>query len=109
MGELSIALVWHRRFSGGKAPDQAEAKTKRWILEPRMADFDLTLVRLDDEGRRHEVARSASRIDNVEYIRRRGTGSGSYRVEVSRTDKLDEPWDYALAWRIARSTRRKPQ
>ena len=46
------------------------------------------------------VARSVSRVDNVEHVYLKRLDAGTYDIEISRTDALSELWDFALAWRI---------
>jgi hypothetical protein len=97
VGELSLVLVWHRR--GGDLRD-GDRTNVYWLPRPRVADFDLELVRVDETHVTTTIAKSASRIDNVEHIYRTGAGAGRYRVTVSRRDRDEQPWDYALAWRV---------
>ncbi|MCC7193630.1 MAG: S8 family serine peptidase [Phycisphaeraceae bacterium] len=99
LAETSLMLVWNRRIDGRRVPDLMTGIT-RWNHSPRLADFDLRLVAIDDEGREKVLNESASSIDNVELIYRKNLPRGRYRIEVTRKDKLDEEWDYALAWRI---------
>ncbi len=96
-GELSLVLVWHRRVDDLRDVDRSNIY---WSPRPRVADFDLELVRVDEVHRTTAIAGSASRIDNVEHIHRTGVDAGLYRVNISRCDRYEELWDYALAWRI---------
>lgn len=99
LGETSLMLVWNRRIDGRRVPDLMTGAT-HWNHAPRLADFDLRLVALDDEGKEKALNESAGSIGNVELIYRMDLPRGRYRIEVTRKDKLDEAWDYALAWRI---------
>ena len=103
-GEVSIILTWHRRIDGRVVRDPESGRTG-WDDRPRLADFDLALVRLDDDGAAHTAAASRSRIDNVEHIYLTELPAGRYRLEVSRRDELAEAWDFALAWRFERPRR----
>jgi hypothetical protein len=99
LGEAALTLVWNRRVEGGPTRDLLTGRP-RWNTATRLADFDLRLFRADERGEESELAASASAIDNVEHIFLRELPRGRYRIEVSRKDTLDEPYDYALAWRI---------
>lgn len=113
LGEVSIMLVWNRRITGVTLHHPQTGKAL-WVGKPRLADFDLRLIRIrgagDDGGGRaggggaqslETLATSASSIDNVEHIYLTGLEPGEYVIEVQRqADGHDEPWDYALAWRV---------
>jgi Subtilase family len=100
MGEASIILTWHRRVAGMGGKKEAGERS-RWSGVPRTANLDLRLVHTDDVGDERELAVSRSRVDNVEHIYLKGLDAGRYRLEVSRVDRVyEEPWDYALAWRV---------
>lgn len=99
MAELSLVLVWHRRVRGFEdAAPSGQLPT--WSDEAAMANLDLAVMRRDDPERSRIIARSDSRVDNVEHIFLRSIEAGRYRIEVDRKDALDETWDYAIAWRI---------
>ncbi len=98
-GPVSVMLVWNRRIDGRQVTDLFTQRT-RWLDEPRLADFDLRLVHMDDQGQENMVAESASGIDNVEHLYTPSLASGRYTLTVSRKEALDEAWDYAVAWRI---------
>jgi hypothetical protein len=115
MGEASIILTWHRRITGLSSDGGDEAhvigepgNTSRtrasgggWVGVPRTADLNLRLIHTDEQGDEYDLAVSNSRIDNVEHIYLKDLAPGRYRLEVSRrTGVYDEPWDYALAWRV---------
>ncbi len=96
MGEASIILTWHRRVTG-VSPSGGDG----WAGLPRTADLNLRLIHTDDNGDEHDLAVSNSRVDNVEHIYLKNLEAGRYRLEVTRRDGVyDEPWDYALAWRV---------
>jgi hypothetical protein len=100
MGEASIILTWHRRITGVR-PDDKDGTRPNWYGAPRMTDLNLRLVHTDESGDENELAVSNSRIDNVEHIYLKHLDPGRYRLEVTRKDTVhDEPWDYALAWRV---------
>lgn len=100
MGEASIILTWHRRIGSVKT-DEAGGRGSIWYGLPRLADLDLHLYHTDENGDEHELAVSNSRVDNVEHIYLKHLDPGRYRLEVSRPEAIhDEPWDYALAWRV---------
>jgi len=101
MGEASIILNWHRRITGALADSENRGGSSSWYGAPRIANLNLRLMHTDDAGDEHELAVSKSRIDNVEHIYLKHLDPGRYRLEVSRIDHVhDEPWDYALAWRV---------
>lgn len=94
---LSIALAWHRRIAGQvvRVPQLGQDV---WINTPRLADFDLKLVMIDDAGVERIVGLSDSEIDNVEHLYFEQLPAGRYRLDVTRlTDEYDEPWTAALA------------
>ncbi len=114
MGEASIILTWHRRVTGMLSNDEGGGASGGnpggnsggggggWVGLPRTANLNLRLIHTDDAGDEHELAVSKSRVDNVEHIYLKNLDPGRYRLEVSRVDRVyDEPWDYALAWRVA--------
>lgn len=108
LGEFSVVLTWHRRIDGRSLAlenDTAADARALWHHEPRLADLDLRLLRVDDKGRTmSEYLVSASRIDNVEHLYLPALPAGRYALEVVRdaaADPMkDEPWTYALAWRL---------
>ncbi len=107
MGEASIILAWHRRIVGLSSGDDGEGASGGnpggggWVGLPRTADLNLRLVHTDDQGDEHDLAASNSRVDNVEHVYLKNLEAGRYRLEVSRPSGVyDEPWDYALAWRV---------
>ena len=105
VGEVSIMLVWHRRIDGRLVTDLLSGAEK-WLDLPRVADFNLRLLaqgsEREDRPSRDEVvvARSASKVDNVEHVYLNKLAAGQYRIEVARDDSHNEDWSYALAWRI---------
>ncbi|MEM7577057.1 MAG: S8 family serine peptidase [Planctomycetota bacterium] len=108
LGEFSVILTWHRRVDGRSLVLESETTGDRralWHHEPRMADLDLRLVRIDGAGRMmSEFSLSASRIDNVEHLYVPALPEGRYALEVFRDPAADpmrdEPWTYGLAWRL---------
>jgi hypothetical protein len=118
MGEASIILNWHRRIGGIKTDETRGAggtggtggaggirgvrgSGSIWYGLPRVANLNLRLYHTDENGDEHELAVSNSRVDNVEHIYLKHLDPGRYRLEVTRPEAIhDEPWDYALAWRV---------
>lgn len=105
LGPVSIMLTWHRRIDGRTIiamPRGASQPIRAWINAPRLADFDLRLIEVRDDGSERVMLHSASRIDNVEHLYLPVMLPGRYRLDVVRQpDDHDDPtWDYALAWRI---------
>ena len=100
--DVSVMLVWNRRIDGRQVTDLFTRKT-RWLDQPRLADFDLRLLRLNDQGNMETVEASASRVDNVEHIYLKHLPPGRYVIEVNRHDTLSEKWDYSIAWRFEES------
>ena len=82
-GEVSIMLVWNRRIDGRSLANLI-TKKERWLNFPRLADFDLRLVHLDDQGEKQVVEESSSTVDNVEHIYQKKLPAGRYLIEVTR-------------------------
>jgi hypothetical protein len=99
LGELSVILTWNRRIDGRRLTDVITGQT-RWIDAARLADMDLRLTRLDDQGHPQIVAESRSFIDNVEHIHLPLLPAGRYLLDITRKDGFPDPWDAALALRI---------
>jgi len=99
LGELSLILTFHRRIDGRYYTDTRSGR-ERCDTTPRLADFDLVLYRLDNEGRESVAAKSVSEIDNTEHIYLPKLPAGRYRIKVSRKDDREEAWEYAVAWRL---------
>ncbi len=99
MGELSAVLTWHRRIDGRVLQDILTSEP-RWVDTPRSAELSLSLVRLESDASQTVLDQSASRIDNVQHVYVKNLPAGRWRLVVQRTDRLDEAWDFALAWRI---------
>lgn len=95
--EASIMLVWHRHIDGRLLSDTRTRKTI-WIDTPSLADLDMQL--LDATGK--PVAEAATRGDNVEHIHLKNLPAGRYELEVTRADRADGNWRFALAWRMTR-------
>ena len=74
----------------------------KWSAAARMANLDLSLYRIKQDGSLKLISESTSKIDNNEHLFRRNVSRGRYRVVVSRKDRFDQPWDYALAWSMKR-------
>ncbi|MEM1445252.1 MAG: S8 family serine peptidase [Planctomycetota bacterium] len=108
LGEFSAVLTWHRRIDGRSLVLESKTTGQRralWHHEPRLADLDLRLIRIDGAGRTmSEYLLSASRIDNVEHLYVPALPAGRYALEVFRDASADpinnEPWTYAVAWRL---------
>lgn len=109
--ELCITVTWHRRVKiHGSQGAMRDPRTNQLILHPltqkpiykdtvKTANLNLAVVRLDGD----EVdilAKSLSRVDNVEHIYLKDLPAGDYTFNVSRYDQHDEDWDYAIAWRM---------
>ncbi len=102
LGPTQAVLTWHRRIDGRTGTSPVDGR-RLWLDMPRLANLDLRLIQLDEAGRRHVAAESASEIDNVELLHLPALEPGRYVLEVTRRDDgLDEAWDYALAWLIER-------
>ena len=99
LGEASVILTWHRRIYGRTERDPFTGED-RHVVGPRMANFDLALVRVDDDGQVETVAVSDGQVDNVEHVYIKQMPAGRYKLEVSRRDMLNEAWDFAVAWRL---------
>jgi len=105
LGPASVALVWNRRIDGRSVlavPPGAEEPVQAWVHTPRLADLDLRLLAVRDNGTLTTLATSASRVDNVEYLHLPVLEPGDYRIEVVRQpdDAPDPAWDFALAWHL---------
>ena len=103
-GETGIALVWHRRVLGGTAKlVNEDTGETRDIWNPGMfvPNLNLGLIRTNDDGSETMIAASTSKVDNIELIHLPKLDPGKYTLRIARTkDEADQPWDYALAWRI---------
>lgn len=96
--DAAVTLTWNRRIEPEVAINPYDKKAY-WIGLPRLADFDVRLVRVDGDSLQ-TIAASDSAIDNVEHLYLPTLEPGSYVLEVRRQpDGHDEPWTYALAWR----------
>jgi len=104
--EFSIILTWNRRIGSGGNIILRSGKVL-WDTTPRLANFNLELIHLDAAAGPATVEESISRVDNVEHIYRKRLGKGHYQLVVRRIDAINEPWEYALAWRSQPEGRRK--
>lgn len=104
LGTSIITITWHRRVDG-RTTRNLVTSGSLWLDIPRLADFDLQLVHIDDRGETHVIGTSQSTIDNVEHLHFPTLPAGRYRIEVTRKDELAEAWGYALAWRFERAGR----
>ncbi len=88
-GELAVVACWNRQFRGSG-------------LEWSLADFDLSIRRLDKAGAEAaEFARagnlaSASRVDNLEMVLLRGVEPGRYEFTLRRREGAAA--SVAVAW-----------
>jgi len=99
-GEESAAVDESVENAGG-ASGEISGGGGDWLGLPRTTDLDLHLFYIDDLGDEHALAVSDSRVDNVEHLYLKGLEPGRYRLEVTRHASVyEEPWDYALAWRV---------
>lgn len=105
-GPMSIVAVWNRRIDGRVAMatnNQTGQRFAVWLDGPRLADCDLALYRVSEDGSESLVAESVSRIDNVEHLYIESLSAGDYRIELRRdaeADPLEEDWQVALAWTL---------
>ncbi|MEX0886793.1 MAG: S8 family serine peptidase [Phycisphaeraceae bacterium] len=98
--ELSAVLTWHRRISSRLRPHPVHRRPAL-SLEPRVARLELRLDYVSPDGQEGVIAESLSEVDNVQHVYLRDAPPGRYRLHVRRLDDgHDEPWDYAVAWRI---------
>ncbi|MFW6033387.1 MAG: hypothetical protein ACOCTI_08450 [Phycisphaeraceae bacterium] len=98
--DISVALTWHRRVAG-RSGFNVVKQQPQWLDPARLADFDLVLHYTSPSGQTGVIGRSESGVDNVEHIFIEQAPPGEYRLEVvRRPDGHDEPWDYAVAWRV---------
>lgn len=105
-GAVAFTMVWNRRIDGRVAvatrKDTGE-KVGVWLDAPRLADLDLRLFVVDDDGNETVLAASTSAVDNVEHLSLPRLPQGTYRLELFRDrekESLDEDWQVALAWVI---------
>lgn len=104
-GPVSFTLVWNRRIHGRLVEghfDQNAKPITLWANQPELADLDLRLISLHD-GQETVLARSVSRIDNVELITMPSLAKGDYRIEIFRDrdhEVSEDDWLAALAWAI---------
>ncbi len=100
VGELSVVLTWHRRVETRLAPHPA-TRRPALALQPRLARLELELVYVAPDGREGVIGESRSKVDNVQHVYLDDGPPGRYRLRVKRLDdEHDEPWEYAVAWRI---------
>ncbi len=97
--KVSMMLVWNRRIDGRVMNDLMSGR-RVWNTQPRLANFDLSLVLIDTYGEEQEISASRSTVDNVEHLYFRNLPRGEYEMRVTRDDQEREAWDYALAWRM---------
>jgi len=94
--DLSALLAWQRNVSytpgSGLNPATFTPSLATIDLALYQADANFTLGSLVDD--------SVSTIDNVQYVFDRGLTPGEYALQVTRTDALAGPWNYALAWQL---------
>ncbi|MCC7407673.1 MAG: hypothetical protein IT442_06350 [Phycisphaeraceae bacterium] len=100
--EWSVILTWNRKVLGGVVKDPVLLRP-RWNNLAYVADLDLILYAVDDQGRETQFAVSNSKLDNVEHLYLKNLPAGRYRLRVRRVDAIDALPDcpYALAWRFA--------
>ena len=106
-------MTWNRRIDGrtgtleiknNAQPEEPVKPQRVWLDTPRLADLDLVLTRLEDDGTESKIATSASTLDNVEHLYLPSLEPGRYRLTVKRLpDDFAEAWDYALAWYLKES------
>lgn len=99
MGEYSLMVVWNRRVDGRVITD-LQTDQPRWIDDARLANFDLRLLRIDSNGSETVIVDSLSTVDNIEHIYLPEIDKGRYRIDLNRTDRHQEEWEYAIAWRL---------
>ena len=105
LGRVTVTAVWNRRIDGRIARlrnKETGESLLAWLDGPRLADFDLRLIRVGGDGAEEIVAASESRIDNVEHLYLPTLPAGDYRVELTRQpdDTPDETYEVALTWII---------
>ena len=101
-GEMSVTLVWNRHIDGRVLGlRQGNVKRNVWSDLPRVADMDLRLVKIGEDGQRRIVGLSDSERDNVEHLYYAKLPAGRYELEVKRLgDRQKGKWGYGMAWRI---------
>ena len=98
VAQCAVVLTWHRRVDSQLVPAPHSNSLDRRFTT-RMANLDLVVLR-SDTAEIQKLAASQSNVDNVEHIYLTDLPAGRYDLLVTRHDHLDEPWDYALAWRL---------
>ncbi|WP_432798717.1 S8 family serine peptidase [Poriferisphaera sp. WC338] len=113
--DVSITVVWNRRLDGQEVQVKQKEKMRAvWMARPRVADFDLRLVKIEKDGEKKIVGLSDSELDNVEHLYFKRLAAGSYELEVYRqrprinpdvaggdvNQSGDEDWGVAVAWRM---------
>ena len=94
--DLSALLTWERNVAYTPGSGTASA-----TFTPSLATIDLDLYHANGNFSLGSlVAASSSRIDNVQYVFDRGLTTGEYALQVTRSDSLASPWNYALAWQL---------
>ncbi|MCC7205015.1 MAG: hypothetical protein IT441_08030 [Phycisphaeraceae bacterium] len=107
--EWSVILTWNRKVVGGQIEDPILLRP-RWNNSAYVADLDLILYTLDDQGRETQLAVSNSKLDNVEHLYLKNIPAGHYRLRVRRVDPINAvpACPYALAWRFAAPPKTAP-
>jgi hypothetical protein len=107
--EISVLATWHRivhQINGNPAADLATPYS--------LADFDLTLWRVDDQGNLQSLVGdpglpyfgggnvvSESAVDNVEHLYVTDLVAGEYVIAIDRIDAIQFPlnsFDVVIAW-----------
>ncbi|MEM1107769.1 MAG: S8 family serine peptidase [Planctomycetota bacterium] len=111
-GRASFTITWHRRIDGRTAvatrKDTGE-KVGLWLDAPRVADVDLRLISIAEDGSETVLADSVSRVDNVEHLYLPKLAKGEYRLELVREaehDQFAEDWEVAFTWVIDKPRKR---
>lgn len=105
--KVSIVATWHR------------AVTTNFALAPLLANFDLTLKRIDNTGAAVTLVGnpgvgvfgggnvvSQSTIDNIEHLYVTNLVAGDYVIELRRqADTAPNPTEVALAWIVPNTLR----
>jgi hypothetical protein len=113
LGPFTVTAVWNRRIDGRVALLRSKENNQQhalWLDGPRLADFDLQLISLNEDGSEEVVAASESRVDNVEHVYMNTLPAGRYRLDLTRRAEVqDETYEVAMTWIIDPPTAAKSE
>jgi hypothetical protein len=101
-GHISATLTWSRAVTLQDSNQNQQFDLGEDFLGQPLPDFNLHLLREEDNDIRQSVWSSVSSVDNVEHIFIPVPARGRYKLRVVAPGGLVEPHRYAIAWWAAR-------